>query len=466
MKPLLVALLALGGGGLLLGSKRAGADENESGAPPLPPLPPTGGGGSGSTSTPPFVPPPPGSSGSGSSSSGSTTDPPDSVLAAVTTALASANPATMRATAAQLRKQGWTLQAAGLEEAARLTELAQQTGQTPPPVASPPASPPVVPGAGSVPLPPGATPPAKPPVLTVPPKVRLLRSGLSGADVAAWQTVLKADGYDLGATGVDGKFGPKTVAATKAWQSARNVKADGIVGPATLAKIGTQSNAPPVPAKGPKVIPSSWRTLKQGAAGNDVKAWQQVLIADGYSVGSTGADGKFGPNTTKATKAWQSARGLTPDGIVGAGSRAKINPSYIQSTGLISTMSGDVQPLELMSSTPLPGIVPHMDPLPDVNPARALAARTCVMLFNTRPGAEDRELVEQFQALTGAKETGLYTAGTALKFVQFGLVPPKPFYWSKKGASRSKRQYRDILLAKAAQDPARHDEWAAAALVR
>lgn len=453
MKPLLLLLL-LGGGGLLFASSSSAAPAG-GGA--------SGGGSSGSGSsggTPPFIPP----------SAGGGKEPPDSVLKAVTDALASANPARMRAVAAELRKQGWTLQAAGLEEAARLTELAQQTGTSPPPVTTPPVTP-TVPGGGSVPpivLPPIPLPPGMPPVVLPPvtlppatvPKVRLLKSGLQGADVAAWQLVLAGDGYDLGPTGSDGKFGPKTVAATKAWQAARGLKADGIVGPNTLAKIGTKPNTPALPAARPKIDPSKWRTLRQGTAGKDVAEWQQVLISDGYSVGATGADGKFGPNTTKATKAWQAARGLTADGVVGAGTRGKIN----QGT---TTFAGEpALALELLPSTPLPGIVPYMDPTQAVDPRRALAARTCVMLYNSRPGSEDKALVTEFQELTGAKPTGLYTAGTAVMFIQFGLVPPMPFYWAKKGVARSKLNYRNVLLAKAASDPARHDEWAAAAMFR
>ena len=36
----------------------------------------------------------------------------------------------------------------------------------------------------------------------------------------------------------DGEFGPQTVAAVKAWQKARGVKADGMVGPDMLLELG------------------------------------------------------------------------------------------------------------------------------------------------------------------------------------------------------------------------------------
>ncbi len=51
-------------------------------------------------------------------------------------------------------------------------------------------------------------------------------------------------------------------------------------------------------------------TIRLGSKGPDVIAWQTILHVK--------ADGDFGPNTDRATKAWQSAHGLVADGIVGA----------------------------------------------------------------------------------------------------------------------------------------------------
>lgn len=59
------------------------------------------------------------------------------------------------------------------------------------------------------------------------------------------------------------------------------------------------------------------RTLKRGVKGNDVKALQRLLFADGYSVGTSGDDGDFGKNTEKAVVKYQNNHKLTPDGIAG-----------------------------------------------------------------------------------------------------------------------------------------------------
>lgn len=59
------------------------------------------------------------------------------------------------------------------------------------------------------------------------------------------------------------------------------------------------------------------KVLKQGAKNNSVKALQNLLIGYGYSCGSSGMDGSFGPATVKAVKAYQKDKKLTVDGSVG-----------------------------------------------------------------------------------------------------------------------------------------------------
>jgi putative chitinase len=61
----------------------------------------------------------------------------------------------------------------------------------------------------------------------------LLKNGSKGDDVKKLQEKLGVEAI--------GTFGPKTEAAVKAWQSAHGLTADGIVGPATWAKIMGES---------------------------------------------------------------------------------------------------------------------------------------------------------------------------------------------------------------------------------
>ena len=61
--------------------------------------------------------------------------------------------------------------------------------------------------------------------------------------------------------------------------------------------------------------------LSIGCEGKEVKKWQSFLNWAGFACGS--ADGDFGAKTTTATKNFQKATGLTPDGIVGSGTLKK-----------------------------------------------------------------------------------------------------------------------------------------------
>ena len=66
------------------------------------------------------------------------------------------------------------------------------------------------------------------------------------------------------------------------------------------------------------------KVLRNGAKGQPVKAMQTLLIGYGYSCGSSGADSSFGPATEKAVRAYQKAKGLSVDGIVGPATWSKL----------------------------------------------------------------------------------------------------------------------------------------------
>lgn len=70
--------------------------------------------------------------------------------------------------------------------------------------------------------------------------------GVVGSDVTEWQQILIAGGYDVAD---DGHFGPATHNATLSWQKERGLKADGIVGPQTLAAINNAKISLPDPLK-------------------------------------------------------------------------------------------------------------------------------------------------------------------------------------------------------------------------
>jgi len=71
--------------------------------------------------------------------------------------------------------------------------------------------------------------------------------------------------------------------------------------------------------------------LRQGSSGNLIKYLQFILKLNGYNVV---VDGVFGPNTRQAVIAFQQANNLTPDGIVGRATWARINNTNPQASVL------------------------------------------------------------------------------------------------------------------------------------
>ncbi len=82
----------------------------------------------------------------------------------------------------------------------------------------------------------------------------LLRQGATGQVVVELQQKLRASGFDIG--NLDGDFGPKTKTAVIAFQKARGLSADGIVGPATWAALAGPTTPAPIPVPAPKPAPT------------------------------------------------------------------------------------------------------------------------------------------------------------------------------------------------------------------
>lgn len=124
----------------------------------------------------------------------------------------------------------------------------------------------------------------------------------------AIQEELGAQGFYAGA--IDGKVGPLTSAAIKAWQKAAGSPTDGIAGPALLnaLRFGPKQNAPrAVKAAEPRV------ELQAGDAPY-IRHAQTALASLGFYQGAI--DGIAGPATAAAVSRFQTERGLAIDGRV------------------------------------------------------------------------------------------------------------------------------------------------------
>ena len=126
-----------------------------------------------------------------------------------------------------------------------------------------------------------------------------LERGSKGQDVKDLQEALIELEFKPGAA--DGIFGVYTESAVRAFQTWAKVTVDGIVGPATWEKLDDADKSDPL--------------LKEGSEGVAVRGLQRRLIALGF--GPDEIDGRFGPQTEAAVRAFQEKYELEVDGIVG-----------------------------------------------------------------------------------------------------------------------------------------------------
>src|SRR5262249_58068250 len=126
-----------------------------------------------------------------------------------------------------------------------------------------------------------------------------IRSGSTGATVTAAQYLLNDEGY--GPIVVDGQFGAQTQSAVVAFQTAKGLTADGIVGAHTWTALLSAGYRP---------------VLSLGSTGLDVQRLQRALTA--ALARTVTIDGTFGSLTDQAVRDYQSSRGLTVDGVAGS----------------------------------------------------------------------------------------------------------------------------------------------------
>lgn len=142
--------------------------------------------------------------------------------------------------------------------------------------------------------------------------MNLLRQGMTGPDVRAWQQLLRAKGYAIDA---DGVFGPATANATKAAQTWAGVAADGIVGPVTRRAVKAKKRTkrpvqtvrhvlqPLFPGLKPKIIDA--RAGRAGFPRHRSRRWTKRTSASlqffvGHYTGGPGsfqADARFHVNS-------------------------------------------------------------------------------------------------------------------------------------------------------------------------
>lgn len=128
------------------------------------------------------------------------------------------------------------------------------------------------------------------------PMTRVLRRGSRGEDVERLQRTLRDAGFDVGE--VDGKFGPRTEAALKAYQQAKGLRADGRAGEDTfgamgLEYIGRRRRPQQQPTGGAQTPAGGAETP---AAGGQAPAAGGEAPSDPAAGGAAPAEGASGPS--------------------------------------------------------------------------------------------------------------------------------------------------------------------------
>lgn len=153
-----------------------------------------------------------------------------------------------------------------------------------------------------------------------------LRKGSKGAAVMELQGLLLKAGCTLPEYGADGTYGTETVEAVKAFQATNALTSDGICGPLTWAKLDAVTGSTGATSSSTTQAPTSTRpTLRKGDKGDAVQELQGLLLKAGCTLPQYGADGSYGSETVAAVKAYQTANALTPDGICGPLTWAKLD---------------------------------------------------------------------------------------------------------------------------------------------
>ena len=133
---------------------------------------------------------------------------------------------------------------------------------------------------------------------------RPLQTGSRGTHVIIWQRALGIS--------PDGHFGPQTAQATREWQRANRLEADGVVGinswlkmfpGASVSGSGSSSSSSSSTSSRPSSV-----ILDRGDIGPMVERWQRAL--------EIAVTGVFDDNTVTQTKFWQRTQGIAADGKV------------------------------------------------------------------------------------------------------------------------------------------------------
>lgn len=168
--------------------------------------------------------------------------------------------------------------------------------------------------------------------------------------------------------------------------------------------------------------PTEKTGLRQGDEGDAVKTMQTMLIACGFSCGSSGADGVFGKNTLAGLIAFQNSAGLTADGVYGEKTRNALEKTY----AAIPTVADEEKAIwdRLYAAIQNPfGVAGLMG---NLKAESNLRANNLQNNGNTKLGMTDAEFTEAFDSGTYSVDTFIHDG--------YGCGLAQWTYYSRKAA--------------------------------
>ncbi len=143
-----------------------------------------------------------------------------------------------------------------------------------------------------------------------------------GPDISAIQSRLKELGF-YNHYRITQYYGPITEEAVKDFQRANALKVDGIVGPATMRKLGKSNVSSTASASSNNTSSLSNKMFKIGDRGSEVSIIQRRLKELGFYTYHSITQ-YYGPITGEAVRDFQRSNGLRVDGITGSATKGKL----------------------------------------------------------------------------------------------------------------------------------------------
>ena len=161
-----------------------------------------------------------------------------------------------------------------------------------------------------------------------------------------WQTDLNAVGCWVGP--VDGELGTRTEAATREFQEAEGLTADGLIGGQTEEALTAAVEAGDAVCQGNDETDSEAGRSTDQASIHELEVWQHDLNVVGCYVGPE--DGTLGPETEAGIRDFQTAAGLTVDGLLGPATEEALAESAAEG----GTVCGETAPATAPPTTDPP----------------------------------------------------------------------------------------------------------------